>query len=321
MTSRRFPDFYILGAPKAGTSSLAQYLDDHPGIFVSKPKEPRFFAEDFADREIADEQTYLDLFEEAGEGVILGEATTDYLVSEVAVDRILAVRPDARFVVMLRNPIQMVPAMHAQERKNGYETVTDPAKAWAMIAERKAGRGVPALCNEPKRLFYDDRCRLGEQMQRLYSKMAPDRLLVIFMEDFAADTERVYREAQSFIGISSYEPRDFPVVNQRHHIKHPAALQLWKLGMTAKDKLGLKTNFGLLSKVQAFGLSSEAVEPRRPSDAHDDPSAFKRILQDAFKADIDLLAELTGRDLSGWLDLDGSVQSKSDENPVAVASR
>ena len=172
-------------------------------------------------------------------------------------DRILAVRPDARFIVMLRNPIQMVPAMHAQERKNGYETVADPAKAWAMIGERKAGRGMPVLCNEPKRLFYDDRCRLGEQMQRLTGKVAPDRLQVIFMEDFAAETERVYREAQAFIGISSYEPRDFPIVNERHHIKHPAALQLWKLGMTAKEKLGLKTNFGLLSKVQAFGLSSK----------------------------------------------------------------
>ncbi len=314
MTSRRFPDFYILGAPKAGTSSLAQYLDDHPGIFVSKPKEPRFFADDFGDREITDEQTYLDLFKDAGEDVILGEATTDYLVSEVAVDRILAVRPDARFVVMLRNPIQMVPAMHAQERKNGYETIVDPAEAWAMIEERKAGRGIPALCNEPKRLFYDDRCRLGEQIKRLTGKVAPDRLQIIFMEDFAAETERVYREAQAFVGVSSYEPRDFPIVNQRHHIKHPAMLQLWKLGMTAKDKLGLKTNFGLLSKVQALGMSSDPVATRADGG---DPLAFKRTLRDAFRADVELLAELTGRDLSGWLHLD----EPADEKTVAAASR
>ena len=311
MTCRRFPDFYILGAPKAGTSSLAQYLDDHPGIFVSKPKEPRYFADDFADRPITDEKSYLDLFSPAPEGAILGEATTDYLVSDVAVDRILAVRPDARFVVMLRNPIQMVPAMHAQERKNGYETIADPATAWASIAERKQGRGIPALCNERKRLFYDDRCRLGEQMQRLMAKVPADRLKVIFMEDFAAETERVYRETQSFIGIDGYEPRDFPVVNQRHHIKHPAAIQLWKLGKTAKDKLGLKTSFGLLSKVQALGMSSEPVAEGG------DKRAFQRELRDYFQEDIERLAGLTGRDLTHWL----AVAEPIRETSIAAASR
>lgn len=311
MTSRRFPDFYILGAPKAGTSSLAQYLDDHEGIFVSKPKEPRYFAADFADRPIEDEQTYLDLFEDADDGAILGEATTDYLVSEVAVDRILAVREDARFIAMLRNPIQMVPAMHAQERKNGYETIADVEEAWSAIERRKAGNGIPALCNEPKRLFYDDRCRLGEQIERLQAKVPADRLQIIFMEDFAAETERVYREAQAFIGIETYEPRDFPVLNQRHHIRHPAMIQLWKLGKTAKDKLGLQTNFGLLNKVQAFGMSSEAAGPsgdRRP---------FQRRLRDHFAADIELLARLTGRDLSSWLEVDEPPIEKS----VAAASR
>lgn len=311
MTARRFPDFYILGAPKAGTSSLAQYLDDHPGIFVSKPKEPRYFADDFADRPITDEQVYLDLFVEADDGAILGEATTDYLVSEVAVDRILAVRPDARFVVMLRNPIEMAPAMHAQERKNGYETIADPAEAFDAIERRKAGRDLPALCNEPKRLFYDDRCSLGAQMERLKRKVAADRLHVIFMEDFAAETERVYRETQAFIGIETFEPRDFPVVNQRHHIKHPAMIQLWKLGKTAKDRLGLKTNLGLLSKVQALGLSSE------PSAPSENRQAFRSVLRDHFEADILRLAEITGRDLGPWLRVD----EPSDEKTVAVASR
>ena len=311
MTSRRFPDFYILGAPKAGTSSLAQYLDDHVGVFMSKPKEPRYFAEDFADRPISDERSYLNLFDQADEGAILGEGTTDYLMSEVAVRRILAVRPDARFIVMLRNPIEMVMAMHAQERKNGYETIVDPAEAWSAIGRRKAGRGVPALCNEPKRLFYDDRCRLGEQIERLKETVAADQLQIIFMEDFAAETEQVYREAAAFIGIDADEPRDFPVVNQRHNVKYPAMIKLWKLGKTAKDRLGIRTNFGLLSKVQALGLSNEAVEPSS------DRAAFKRLLRDEFEADIQRLAELTGRDLSRWLLLDEPVG----EQAVAVASR
>lgn len=299
MASRRFPDFYILGAPKAGTSSLAQYLDEHDGIFVSKPKEPRYFAEDFGDRPIKDEDAYLDLFREAAADALLGEATTDYLVSDVAVDRILEVRPDAKFIVMLRNPVEMVFAMHAQERKNGYETIVDPEAAWAAIERRKAGQGVPTLCNEPKRLYYDHRCLLGGQVDRLMARVSPDKLKILFMEDFAKDTERFYRETQSFIGIDAYQPREFPVYNSRHHVKHPAMIKLWKLGMTAKDKLGLKTEFGILSKIQGVGMSSEAAPENR------DRTAFRQALRDYFAPDIRLLGDLTGRDLSGWLHEDG----------------
>ncbi len=293
--SRRFPDFYILGAPKAGTSSLAQYLDERDDIFVSKPKEPRYFAEDFSDRPIKDDQSYLDLFNEAPAGAVLGEATTDYLVSAVAVDRILAVRPDAKFIVMLRNPVEMMFAMHAQERKNGYETIADPEQAWAAIARRKSGRELPRLCNEPKRLFYDDRCRLGEQIQRIKTKIAPERLKIIFMDEFARETERVYRETEAFIGVDNDRRQDFPVYNRRHHIKHPGLIQLWKLGKTVKDRLGLKTNFGLLSKVQDLGMSGEAA----PKSG--DQAAFRQTLLDYFDPDIRLLGNLTDRDLSSWL--------------------
>lgn len=294
-SSRRFPDLYILGAPKAGTSSLAQYLDERDDVFISDPKEPRFFADDFGDRPIDDKDSYLDLFAEAPEAALLGEGTTDYLVSETAVDRILEVRPDAKFIAMLRNPVEMVFAMHAQERKNGYETIADPAEAWDAIERRKTGEDIPSLCNEPKRLFYDDRCRLGEQIQRLEGKVAKERLMIIFMEDFSRQTERVYRETLTFIGLEDDDRQEFPVYNRRHHIKHPGMIQLWKLGKTVKDKLGLKTNFGVLNKVQEMGMSSEAAAKSG------DQEAFRQKLRDYFYPDIRLLEQLTGRELSHWL--------------------
>ncbi len=293
--SRRFPDFYILGAPKAGTSSLAQYLDERDDVFVSKPKEPRFFAEDFRDRPITDDQRYLDLFDDAPEGAILGEATTDYLASEVAVDRILGVRQDAKFIAMLRNPVEIVFAMHAQERKNGYETIQDPEKAWAAIAPRKSGRDLPALCNEPKRLFYDDRCRLGEQVERIQGKVAPEQLKIIYMDDFSQNTAKVYRETLGFLGLDDDQRLDFPIHNRRHHIRHPRMIQLWKFGRTVKDRLGLQTNFGLLNKIQEAGLSSE------PGPENGDKERLSLTLRDYFAEDIRLLAKLTGRDLSAWL--------------------
>lgn len=295
--SRRFPDFYILGAPKAGTSSLAQYLDERDDVFLSKPKEPRYFAEDFQDRPITDDQSYLKLFDDAPDNAILGEGTTDYLVSEVAVDRILAVRPDAKFIVMLRNPIEMVFAMHAQERKNGYETIATAERAWAAIGPRKRGQDVPRLCNEPKRLFYDDRCSLGQQIRRIKEKVTPTQLKIIFMDDFAKNTAKIYRETEAFIGLDADNRLDFPVHNRRHHVKHPSLIQLWKLGKTVKDRLGVKSNFGLLSRVQKLGMSSDAL----PENGN--MEIFRQTLRDYFDADIRLLGDLTGRDLSGWLDM------------------
>jgi len=296
MATRRFPDFYVLGAPKAGTSSLAQYLDERSDVFVSKPKEPRYFAEDFSDRPIKEDRSYLDLFKDAPADALLGEATTDYLASEVAVDRILAVRPDAKFIAMLRNPVDMVFAMHAQERKNGYETIAEPDKAWAAIEPRKSGRNLPKLCNEPKRLFYDDRCRLGEQIERVKEKVAPEQLKIIFMDDFSKETERVYRETQAFLGLEDEQRSDFPVYNRRHHIKHPGLIQLWKLGKTIKDQLGFKTNFGLLSKVQHWGMSRDGNSDQG------DVEAFRQTLRDYFAPDIRLLGDLMDRDLSRWLE-------------------
>ncbi len=294
--SRRFPDFYILGAPKAGTSSLAQYLDERDDVFISKPKEPRYFAEDFGDRPIADDHTYLDLFKEAPAGALLGEGTTDYLVSTVAVDRILAVRPDAKLIAMLRNPVEIMFAMHAQERKNGYETIPEPDDAWAAIETRKAGKDVPPLCDEPKRLFYDDRCRLGEQIQRIKGKVPANQLKIIFMEDFAKRTAEIYRETLDFLGLAADDRTDFAVHNSRHHIKNPGLIQLWKFGKNVKDRLGLKTEFGLLHKVQQAGLSTTPVTEKR------DMESFRRTLRQHFEGDIRLLGELTGRDLSSWLD-------------------
>ena len=292
--SRRFPDFYILGAPKAGTSSLAHYLDERSDVFVSDPKEPRYFADDFADRPFKDKESYLELFDRAAKGALLGEGTTDYLVSDTAVDRILDVRPDAKFIVMLRNPVQIMVAMHAQERKNGYETIADPSEAWAAIERRKSGTDVPALCNEPKRLFYDDRCRLGEQVKRLKDKVAPEQLMIIFMDDFAKNTRQAYRETLAFLGLEDEGREEFPVVNSRHHIKHPAMIQLWKFGTNIKNKLGLKTNFGLLNRVQQVGLTNEAA----PESS--DLNAFRQELRNYFCSDIRLLEKLTDRDLSGW---------------------
>ena len=112
----RVPDFFIIGAPKSGTTSLSEYLRAHPGIFFSQPKEPFFYSEDYTHPgRISRRGDYLALFAGAPPGALLGEGSTWYLRSAVAVPRILQDNPDARFIVMLREPLAMLRSLHAHQ--------------------------------------------------------------------------------------------------------------------------------------------------------------------------------------------------------------
>ena len=120
------PNFFILGASKCGTTSMARYLAEHPDIFVSDPKEPHFFNTDFANRHTRYIKTYESYFRSASEyHMAVGEASVFYLFSHKAVSNILVYQPKARFVVMLRNPIYMVYSWHSEALQSFGETEAD----------------------------------------------------------------------------------------------------------------------------------------------------------------------------------------------------
>src|SRR2546429_216975 len=109
------PTFFIVGAPRCGTSSLASYLDAHPRIFMSKPKEPHHFGRDLEIRvrPYASRESYLRLFEGV-DADHAGDASVLYLYSSTAPDEILALNPDARIIIMLRDPLEMIPSLHTR---------------------------------------------------------------------------------------------------------------------------------------------------------------------------------------------------------------
>src|SRR5712672_1051216 len=110
--ARRMPDFFIVGHHKSGTTALYQMLRSHPQIYMPDLKEPWFFAEDMRPRfqpprsappfETLD--AYLELFQDAGPGQRIGEASSSYLWSRTAASSIAALRPDARIIAILREP-------------------------------------------------------------------------------------------------------------------------------------------------------------------------------------------------------------------------
>ena len=183
------PNFFILGAPKCGTTSLANWLGQHPQVYFSPIKEPHFFNTDDTFRNVTDVDTYLQLFEGAGlEHLAVGEASTWYLYSETAVPEIERFTGgDARYVVCLRNPVDMAYSLHAQILFSGNETIPDFCQAWSLQEERAKGRKLPALSNEKTHLQYFRACALGTLVERLLKTVPRSRVHFVFLDDLSAD--------------------------------------------------------------------------------------------------------------------------------------
>src|SRR5438067_2452241 len=125
-----WPNFFIVGAAKAGTTSMHRYLAQHPEIFMSKVKEPTFFATDLGlVTPWQDKGAYLSLFEDADDLPVRGESSPAYLLSSEAAQRIRTASPGARILILLRNPVDAVQAVFREARKFALEPCRSFASA------------------------------------------------------------------------------------------------------------------------------------------------------------------------------------------------
>lgn len=209
------PNVFILGAPKCGTTSLANWLAEHPQVYFSPIKEPGFFNYDYGIRRPWGLAQYERLFAGADSPhLAVCEATTSYLYSRMAVPAILAYVESPKFVVMLRHPVQMVPSLHEQSMFNGDEDEPDFERAWALQRERLYGANLPKNCRDPQLLQYGPLCKLGEQLERLYRLVPRERVHVIHLEDMQADPCGEYGQLLDFLGLDEVGRQHFPVANR-----------------------------------------------------------------------------------------------------------
>lgn len=296
------PNFFIIGAPKCGTTALSVYLGAHPDVFMCVPKEPAYFALDFpAIRVAKDWSEYEALFRDASETHrAVGEGSTIYMQSEAAVSELHRHFPSARLLVMLRNPLELVVSLHGQRLHDCDEDVADFAQAWALCAERRAGNKLPARCRERKTLLYDEAGLLGLQLQRVLDVFPKSQVRWWFLEDFSAGPAQIYREALSFLDLPHDGRSEFPVVNARTRARSQKLASLVqrppksvvRLAMYAKKRMGIR-RLGVLN-----ALREASFVPSRPPAI---PSGLLRDMRAHFAPDIRLLEAITGRDLAHWL--------------------
>jgi len=181
----RVPDFFIIGAPKCGTNALYSYLKEHPQVYMPDLKEPQYFSRDFPDLAQVDSQdAYERLFAPAPAGAVLGEASVWYLYSDAAVPAIREANPAARFIAILRNPIDAAHSLHTQFLRSLKESEDDFETAWNLQEERRHGRKLPRYCPEPRCVQYQEAHSFGLQVQRLMERVPADQLKVLIFEEF-----------------------------------------------------------------------------------------------------------------------------------------
>jgi hypothetical protein len=293
------PDFAIIGAPKCGTTALASYLGAHPEVFMSPVKEPNYFCLDRPRRRVDSLEAYQRLFMQARPRQICGEASSSYLYSDLAVPALLRANPGAALIAMVRDPLEMAVAYHNQKVYNFQEPEGDFERAWRRSPERIAR--LPSAGIPQHYLDYRAIGRLGEQIQRLQSRVRPEQLHVVVYDDLRGDPGGVYREALQFLGLTPNNRREFEVMNARRRHMWPALARSLKHPPPPiqQAKLAIRETFPKQTRALRhwiLGVTSQPVQRPALSDA------LRREMVAAFADDVQLLGKLINRDLSHWLE-------------------
>ncbi len=229
----RVPDFFIVGHHKSGTTALYEMLSQHPEIFMSDIKEPRFLAGDMRPRftpprgrrlpETLEE--YLSLFSDASPTQRVGEASPSYLFSpHRGRAEIARLQPAARIIAIFREPASFLYSLHLQLLRSHVESEKDLLKAIALEGPRREGREIPRRSHLPQLLQYSDHVRYADQLRRYHEHFPPEQVLVLVYEDFRDDNEGTLREVMRFLEIDEEQPaRARERQTDDHHDALPAA--------------------------------------------------------------------------------------------------
>ena len=326
---------FIVGAPRCGTTTLAGFLQQHPDVCFSAVKEPHFFSNDeFAalpddqiDEVVATEYWQRFFGQCEGDPQLYAEGSVTYLYVPERMAPILKLWPEAKFVIALRDPLSMLPSLHARLLVTGDETIRDFATAWTKIGERAQGKSLPKRAIDPRWLRYDWAGQLGQNVERFFAVVGRERCHVILFDDLTRDPQGTYQRLCQFLGIAPSDRLDLEPqrINKTIRIgwlqrllkRPPKAIRTALAGEQfhkREKKVGASESPALAAifRVRKRLLEWNKVPAeRRPLD----PGVRRQII-DRLRDDVILLSRVIDRDLSHWLG--GVPEAKPQEEVVSA---
>lgn len=311
-----FPDFFLVGAQRCGTTTLSWCLKRHPQVCFSKPKEPHYFAR--VARSVVDSGQWRDEYERFflhyAEGHrSVGEGSPTYLCVPEALETILRINPRAKFIAMVRNPVEMVRSLHLRLLFIMEEDAADLATAWRLQERRARGERIPRRCSDPRLLRYRELGALGTQVERLYRLAGRDQSLVLLFDDLIREPRKVYEQVLGFIGVDDDGRTEFPRRRpsqsyrsralQRILYKPPAPVVEWidrsrveRLSQQ-DDGTATRTSRDTRARIKFFHNRLREWNTRPPPPLRPETRA---MLREAFAPEVEHLSALLDRDLSHW---------------------
>ncbi len=301
---KRKPNLFIVGHPKSGTTALHFFLNQHPDVYMSALKEPSYFCKDFHREsdafhhrrlffEIREEQQYLELFSKTGDEKIVGESSAlVYLYSQVAAEEIFRFNPDAKIIIMLRNPADFLHSLHNQFIILGYEEIEDFRTALSLEEKRVNRKHIPSGVRTPSFLYYSQWIKYAEQVKRYYDFFDPSQIKTIFFEDFKENNNRIYSETLRFLDIN---PKFIPEFGEVNPTKRPRYKKLNSLLFNPLLKKMVKTVFPPICYDRILDGAFKILM-KEESRARLD-SSIRYELMEKCKEDIAELEALLGADL------------------------
>jgi hypothetical protein len=221
------PTFLIIGAQKAGTSSLFRYLSQHPGIRLPQRKELHFFDVRYGNGV----EWYEGQFPRQGlsSGYISGEASPYYLFHPLVPERVYRNYPDIRLIVLLRNPVDRAYSHFQMERSRNKEPEESFMRAVDLEYDRIAfekqqiKEGIINSGDSFRNWSYVSRGLYGEQIARWQQYFPSGQFLFIKSEDFYANTIHELEPVHNFLDIPNVPPVDISPVNTNQYPDLPAS--------------------------------------------------------------------------------------------------
>ena len=297
--------FFIVGAPRCGTTAISKALADHPQICFAKPKETYYFVQELgkSDRQFSHEKFIERYFPHRTEAhTLLGEGSVSALYSEDAISRILDFDPDAKLIVIVRNPVDMVYSYHGRMLFLLDEDEQDFRRAWSLQDERAAGRALPRRCRDPRLLRYRDVAMFSSHIERLFERVGKERCAVIVFEDFIEDPASVYRCLCDFLQVADDGRTKFKARNDHRQFRNRFLQQFLfnppPLAMKAFEKMNVAPAELLMytRPLRRWIKRKNTVRARRPPLEPD----MRAELKDHFAPEVERMKRLLGRDLSHW---------------------
>jgi len=283
-TTEKWPNFFIVGAAKAGTTSLYAYLNDIPGIYMSPVKEPHYFSKvDLVNNNpipIRDKNQYLKLFENVKNEQVIGEASTTYLMEPESPLRIHQVAPQAQILISLRDPVDRYYSLYFHYVRNKRLKLSFHEQLQMRI-ENKTEHLVPY---QALRLF-----RYSEKVKNYLDIFGPKQVKIIIFEEFIGDPKKTIQDVLKFLDVN-HSMDDF-----RAETKNPFRLPRGPVSSYLYHSKTVKKIAKLLSSSERSFLKEKVLLGKRtkPKIEKQDSELLIKI----YKDDVKELQKILGREL------------------------